>query len=336
MSPSCTSGRTRRPRAGGARRSTSTACRSTTSIPRRSGRRRTSATKYDVIVFGPGGGQGSGRRHADVAQPDAVEQVADAAEHRHVGRDRRHADRHGPRRADPPARLHREGRRVHRLEQLGRFRDHATTSPTASAPGTRPASTRVVGSLLRTRVVDDASPIVYGIPDNLAMYSNNGVVLHRQRHGGRRRARRVRRRLRLGGGERAERGAAAAAGRPAAARRTTPTRCRAVRCIEGSNLTPLPAPVQTQPWQYALPTDEQLKRNPSNLIPPQFRPRVALRFDSQNTLLVSGLLDGGTDIAQRPSSSTCRSDRVTSSCLPPTRSTGARRSAATRWCSTRS
>jgi hypothetical protein len=27
---------------------------------------------------------------------------------------------------------------------------------------------------------------------------------------------------------------------------------------------------------------------------------VALRFDTQNTLLVSGLLDGGADIAQRP------------------------------------
>jgi hypothetical protein len=69
---------------------------------------------------------------------------------------------------------------------------------------------------------------------------------------------------------------------------------------EGSNLTPLPAPVTTQPWQYSLPTDDVLRRNPNNLIPPPFRPRVALRFDSQNTLLVSGLLDGGADIAQRP------------------------------------
>ena len=33
---------------------------------------------------------------------------------------------------------------------------------------------RVVGSLLRTKLVDDASPIVYGVPDNLAMYSNSG------------------------------------------------------------------------------------------------------------------------------------------------------------------
>lgn len=43
-----------------------------------------------------------------------------------------------------------------------------------------------------------------------------------------------------------------------------------------------------------------LKRNPANLLPPEFRPRVVLRYDAQNTLLVSGLLDGGTDIAQRP------------------------------------
>jgi hypothetical protein len=69
---------------------------------------------------------------------------------------------------------------------------------------------------------------------------------------------------------------------------------------EPTNLPPAPEPQQVQPWQYALPTDEQLKRNPATLIPPQFRPRVAVRFEAQNSLLVSGLLDGGADIAQRP------------------------------------
>jgi hypothetical protein len=58
-------------------------------------------------------------------------------------------------------------------------------------------------------------------------------------------------------------------------------------------------PPAARPWQYALPTDEQL-RNPLNIIPPEFRPRVALRFADQNELLVSGLLQGGGDIAQRP------------------------------------
>src|SRR4029079_8795403 len=39
----------------------------------------------------------------------------------------------------------------------------------------RPGSgSRVVGSLLRTKIVDAASPIVYGVPDNLAVYSDSG------------------------------------------------------------------------------------------------------------------------------------------------------------------
>jgi hypothetical protein len=59
-----------------------------------------------------------------------------------------------------------------------------------------------------------------------------------------------------------------------------------------------PAP-RVDPWAYALPTDDQL-RTPLNIIPPQYRPRVALRFADQNQLLVSGLLQGGGDIAQRP------------------------------------
>jgi len=36
------------------------------------------------------------------------------------------------------------------------------------------------------------------------------------------------------------------------------------------------------------------------VIPPDQRPRVAVRFSDQRDLLVSGLLDGGADIAQRP------------------------------------
>jgi hypothetical protein len=36
------------------------------------------------------------------------------------------------------------------------------------------------------------------------------------------------------------------------------------------------------------------------VLPPQFRPRVAVRFADQSDLLVSGLLQGGGDIAQRP------------------------------------
>jgi hypothetical protein len=81
--------------------------------------------------------------------------------------------------------------------------------------------------------------------------------------------------------------------------------------LEGTNLSPLPQTVTVQPWQYALPTEEQLKRNPATLIPPEFRPRVAVRFDAQISLLVSGLLEGGADTRNARSSSTCRSARAT-------------------------
>ncbi|HET7696018.1 MAG TPA: M14 family zinc carboxypeptidase [Vicinamibacterales bacterium] len=159
------------------------------------------------------------------------------------------------------------------------------------------ANTRVVGSLLRTRVADDASPIVYGVPDNLAMYSDDGSVFGVSATAG-------------GGGRGAGGGGGGAAGggrgggpggRPTG--RGTPDDPDIVQgrpASEGSNLKPLPPLQQVQPWQYALPTEEALRRNPANVIPPPFRPRVAVRFEAQTALLVSGLLDGGADIAQRP------------------------------------
>jgi len=66
------------------------------------------------------------------------------------------------------------------------------------------------------------------------------------------------------------------------------------------------APVESAPedpkveaWQYA-PIQEEQRRNGTNIIPPQFRPRVVMRFSDARDLLVSGLLDAGTELAQRP------------------------------------
>ncbi|HET9426415.1 MAG TPA: hypothetical protein VFO55_13680, partial [Gemmatimonadaceae bacterium] len=69
--------------------------------------------------------------------------------------------------------------------------------------------------------------------------------------------------------------------------------------LEPRNLDPLPVRTPTSPWQVPVPTEEQM-RNPLNIIPPDQRPRVPLRFADQRELLVSGLLDGGGDIAQKP------------------------------------
>jgi hypothetical protein len=165
-----------------------------------------------------------------------------------------------------------------------------TDGVSANAAGT---GSRVVGSLLRTRVVDDTSPLVYGVADNLAVYSDSGASFSVSAQSGGRGG---------GGGG----GAAAAGGRgggpgPRATGRGTPDdpdQTQGFPQLNPRNQRPATPPAP-QPWQYAVPTEEQM-RTPLNIIPPDQRPRVALRFADQNQLLVSGLLQGGGDIAQRP------------------------------------
>lgn len=146
---------------------------------------------------------------------------------------------------------------------------------------TTPTGNAVVGSLLRSRVVDDASPIAYGVKDSMAVYSSSGETfsVSNSRGGGR-----------GGGGGPAQRATGRGTpddgdivqGRPALEERFT-----------------LPVRPTVQPWQVPPVTDDML-RNPINLIPPDQRPRVVLRFSEQRDLLVSGLLSGGGNIAQRP------------------------------------
>jgi hypothetical protein len=144
------------------------------------------------------------------------------------------------------------------------------------------ARLHVVGSLLRSRVVDDASPIVYGVQDKLALYSEEGQTfsISSVRGGGRG--------FRFGGGA-----SARATGRGTA---------------DDPDVTPGMAPLDArfeapkqpkpEPWQ-AAPITEDMLRNPVNVIPPDQRPRAVLRYADQKELLVSGLLDGN-DVAQRP------------------------------------
>ena len=146
----------------------------------------------------------------------------------------------------------------------------------------QPTGNTVVGSLLRSRVVDDASPIMYGVKDSLAVYSGGGesfsVSSSRGGRGG------------GGGGG----GGSRPTGRGTPDDQDTPQGRPAL-----DSRFELPPRVTVQPWQAAPVTDEQL-RNPLNIIPPDQRPRVALRFEAQSSLLVSGLLDGGGTVAQRP------------------------------------
>ncbi|HJQ21504.1 MAG TPA: hypothetical protein VJ867_14235, partial [Gemmatimonadaceae bacterium] len=144
------------------------------------------------------------------------------------------------------------------------------------------ARLHVVGSLLRSRIVDGASPIVYGVQDSLALYSEDGQTFGISS-------------LRAGG--RGFRGNAGA-----------PTRATGRGTADDPDVTPGMAPLddrflapktpKPEPWQ-AAPVSDDMLRNPVNVIPPDQRPRPVLRYADQKDLLVSGLLDGN-DVAQRP------------------------------------
>ena len=138
-----------------------------------------------------------------------------------------------------------------------------------------------MGSLLRTKVVDDASPIAYGIRDSLAVYSDDGSSFS------------VTNVLGTRGGRFADSATARPTGRGTAEDVDIP---QGRVALDPRNDVPQRKTVQ--PWQAAPVTDEQL-RYPVSVIPPALRPRVVLRFSDQRDLLASGLLDG-TDVAQRP------------------------------------
>jgi hypothetical protein len=138
----------------------------------------------------------------------------------------------------------------------------------------------VTGTFLRMRLVDDASPIVYGVADGIAAYTDGGESFNVSATKGGRGG------VRLDGPRPTGRGQAddvdEVQGRPA---------------LAPENQAPASGPAPSR-WQYAVPTEAALK-TPLNIIPPAQRPRVALRYANQNELLVSGLLNGGADIAQR-------------------------------------
>ena len=141
---------------------------------------------------------------------------------------------------------------------------------------------RVVGSLLRSRLVDETSPITYGIIDSLAVMSDDGESFSvNSTLGGR------------GGNRFGE-----ATGRPTGRGTLTDPDVAQGRPALDPRFE-LPARPTVEQWQVPPIQDEQL-RNPLSVIPPDQRPRVALRFAPQRDLLVSGLLGGGGEIADRP------------------------------------
>jgi hypothetical protein len=133
---------------------------------------------------------------------------------------------------------------------------------------------------MSAKFVDLASPIAYGYVDTLSIYSSPGLVFGVSN-------------LLGGRGGRAQ-------GEGTPSRATGRGTADDPDVIQGRPaMAPLPEEPKVEVWQAAPVTDEQL-RNGINVIPPRQRPRVILRYGDTRDLLVSGLLENGNEIAQRP------------------------------------
>jgi hypothetical protein len=145
------------------------------------------------------------------------------------------------------------------------------------APGVtiqRAQRLRAVGDVLRLKTVDAASPIAYGYGDSLAMYCANGPIFNLSNVAGGRGG---------GGPRRTQR----ATGRGTPDDPDTP---------QGRPPMEAPEPPKAETWE-AVPLTEEQYRNGVYIIPPDQRPRVVLRYADSRDLFVSGLLDGGDEIA---------------------------------------
>jgi hypothetical protein len=138
---------------------------------------------------------------------------------------------------------------------------------------------KIVGSVVGTRLVDGASPIAYGYGEKVSAYCDNGPVFSLSSIAG------SRRRRRLG----PEMGA-----RPTG-RGTKDDPDFAV----GRLGTEAPEEPEKEIWESPAVTDEVRHNNP-RVIPPAMRARVVLRYADTKDLLISGLVEGGGEIAQHP------------------------------------
>jgi hypothetical protein len=137
---------------------------------------------------------------------------------------------------------------------------------------------KIVGAVVGTRIVDAGSPIAYGYEEKLSAYCDNGPIFSVNNMLGARRRQ-------LGpemGGRPTGRGT-----------KDDPD------FVIGRRATEIPEQPDREQWEVPVPTDEQLRNNP-RIIPPAYRPRVILRYADANDLLISGLVENGSEIAQHP------------------------------------
>jgi hypothetical protein len=149
------------------------------------------------------------------------------------------------------------------------------------APGVSVANThdvRVVGSVLRAEFTDHASPLAYGYTDELALYSADGMAFSVSN---------------LTTGDR---------GLLAKQDYQRPTGRGGIDDPDVPQGRPYSVPAAlpaAKPWE-ALPLNPEQVRNNPFVIPQGLRPRVILRYADSKNLLISGLLNNGGGLAERP------------------------------------
>ncbi len=144
----------------------------------------------------------------------------------------------------------------------------------------RSTGERIIGSVIRTDFVDSASPIAYGYSgDSLSVYCSDCPAFDVSNTVGRGGFRRL--------------------GEEMSTRATGRGTLTDPDFVVGRKNEAAPAEPNVEPWEAAPVSVEEL-RNGVGVIPPQYRPRVILRYADVHDLLVSGLVQGGNSIAEQP------------------------------------
>jgi hypothetical protein len=151
---------------------------------------------------------------------------------------------------------------------------------TGLAPGVSTARTQKLkapGTVVKSQFVDSTSPIAYGYSEKLSVFFGQGPVFNISNTVGGR-----------GGRRRPSDGQDRPTGRGTADDPDVPQGFQRAEEVEEPH---------ADVWE-ALPLTPEQARNNFFVIPAAERPRVILRFADSKELLVSGLLDGGSELAQ--------------------------------------
>jgi hypothetical protein len=138
---------------------------------------------------------------------------------------------------------------------------------------------KIVGSVVGMRLVDGGSPIAYGYDEKVAAYCDNGPIFSLSSIAGARGRRRL--------------------GNESHSRPTGRGTADDPDFTVGRPTVEAPEEPTSEIWEAPPVTDEQ-RRNGFRVIPPANRARVIFRYADKKDLLISGLVEGGDEIAQHP------------------------------------